>query len=179
LKTPYLLGIITALLFGSFAVSGFLAEAGPQPIETMQFDGLLVQLTDNFPNNIGTSIAECPTSHPFLIGGSHTFRSIDSSPGAHIIIPLFDTGNNAYQVDGSVSSGNGIEFKALALCANFNFPMGMSMVGGIPLDIDTLSLFIGAIGVNPVITGLVAITMGGVAAQAVWFVHRRRKSENS
>ena len=87
------------------------------PIETLQVDGLLVQLTQNFPNNIGTSIAECPTSHPFLIGGSHTFRSIDSSPGAHIIIPLFDTGNNAYQVDGSVSSGNGIEFQAHALCA--------------------------------------------------------------
>ncbi len=180
MKTPYLLGIITALLFGSFAVSGFLAEAGPQPIETIQVDGLLVQLTQNFPNNIGTSIAECPTSHPFLIGGSHTFRSIDSSPGAHIIIPLFDTGNNAYQVSGSVSSGNGIEFKAHALCANFNFPASMMAVGGVLFEIDTWSLFIGAIGVNPVITGLVAITMGGVAAQVIWYVNSRRiKSENS
>jgi len=87
------------------------------PIETIQVDGLLVQLTQNFPNNIGTSIAECPTSHPFLIGGSHTFRSIDSSPGAHIIIPLFDTDTNTYEVEGSVSSGNGIEFQAHALCA--------------------------------------------------------------
>jgi len=86
-------------------------------IETLQVDGLLVQLTQDFPNTMGTSIASCPISHPFLIGGSHTFRSIDSSPGRHIIIPLFDTGNNAYQVDGSVSSGNGIEFQAHALCA--------------------------------------------------------------
>ena len=52
-------------------------------------------------------------------------------------------------------------------------------IGGELLDINYVSLFIGAIGVNPVITGLVAITMGGVAAQAVWFVHRRRKSIKS
>jgi len=49
------------------------------------------------------------------------------------------------------------------------------MIGGELLDINTLPLLVGAIGVNPVITALVAITMGGVAAQAVWFVHRRRK----
>ncbi len=54
-----------------------------------------------------------------------------------------------------------------------------SMIGGALLDINTVSLLVGAIGVNPVITGLVAITMGGVAGQAVWFVHRRRKSKNS
>jgi len=54
-----------------------------------------------------------------------------------------------------------------------------SMIGGLLLDIDTVPLLVGAIGVNPIITGLVAITMGGVAAQAAWFVHRRRKSKNS
>ena len=90
--------------------------AGPQSIDTLQVDGLLVEARSSGPSN-NISIASCPISHPFLIGGSHTFRSIDSSPGAHIIIPLFDTGNNAYQVDGSVSSGNGIEIQAHALCA--------------------------------------------------------------
>ena len=39
-------------------------------------------------------------------------------------------------------------------------------------------LFEGAIGVNPVITGLVGITLAGVAAQAIWFVNSRKKSEN-
>jgi hypothetical protein len=53
-----------------------------------------------------------------------------------------------------------------------------SMVGGAWLDIDTVSLLVGAIGVNPIITGLFAITMGGVAAQAIWFVHSRKKKMN-
>ncbi len=54
-----------------------------------------------------------------------------------------------------------------------------SMIGGTLLEINTLPLLVGAIGVNPIITGLVGITIAGVAGQAVWFVHRRRKSENS
>jgi len=43
------------------------------------------------------------------------------------------------------------------------------------LDIDSWALFVANIGVNPVITGLVAITMAGVAEQAAWFIHRRKK----
>ncbi len=50
-----------------------------------------------------------------------------------------------------------------------------SMIGGELLAINTLPLLVGAIGVNPIITGLVAITLAGVAAQAIWFVHRRNK----
>lgn len=57
--------------------------------------------------------------------------------------------------------------------------MNMGMIGGELLDLDTMALFVGAIGVNPVITGLVAITIDGVAAQAIWYVNSRRKSENS
>jgi len=78
-----------------------------------------------------------------------------------------------------ISSGNGIEFKALALCANFNFPMNMGMIGGTLLDINTVSLLVASIGTNPIITALVGITLAGVAGQAVWFVHRRKKSKNS
>ena len=52
-----------------------------------------------------------------------------------------------------------------------------SMIGGVLMDIDTTALLVGAIGTNPVITGLVAITLAGVAGQAVWFVHRRKKSK--
>jgi len=59
------------------------------------------------------------------------------------------------------------------------FGLAMEAVGGAFLDIDSVSLLVGAIGTNPVITGLVGITLGGVAAQAIWFVHRRKKSENS
>ena len=54
-----------------------------------------------------------------------------------------------------------------------------SMIGGALLEINTVSLLVGAIGTNPVITGLVGITLAGVAGQVAWFVHRRRKSEHS
>jgi len=52
--------------------------------------------------------------------------------------------------------------------------MNMGMIGGELLNINTLPLLVGAIGVNPIITGLVGITIAGVAGQAVWFVHRRK-----
>jgi len=65
---------------------------------------------------------------------------------------------------------------ASVLLNNHCFAQALSsIIGGELLAINTLPLLVGAIGVNPVITGLVAITMGGVAAQAVWFVHRRKK----
>jgi len=64
---------------------------------------------------------------------------------------------------------------AAVLLNNHCFAQIMSVVGGILLDIDNWSLFVANIGVNPVITGLVAITMAGVAGQAAWFIHRRKK----
>jgi len=53
------------------------------------------------------------------------------------------------------------------------------VIGGYLIDINSASLFVAAIGINPVITGLVGITIAGITGQAVWFVHRRRKSETS
>lgn len=49
-------------------------------------------------------------------------------------------------------------------------------VGGNILEIDNYALFVAAIGTNPVITGLVGITLAGVAGQTLWFVHRRKNS---
>ena len=54
-----------------------------------------------------------------------------------------------------------------------------ALVGGYLIDIDNASLFVAVIGTTPVLTGLVGITLAGVAGQAVWFIHRRKKSENS
>jgi len=56
---------------------------------------------------------------------------------------------------------------------------GSMAVGGLMIPVDTVVLLAAAIGVDPLITGLVAITMAGVAAQAVWFVHRRKKNNSS
>jgi len=57
-----------------------------------------------------------------------------------------------------------------------NHPICGALVGGHLINIDNASLFVAAIGTNPVITGLVGITLAGVAGQAVWFVHRRKNS---
>ena len=55
------------------------------------------------------------------------------------------------------------------------FGLVMGAVGGELLEINTVSLLVAAIGTNPIITALVGITIAGVAGQAVWFVHRRKK----
>jgi LPXTG-motif cell wall-anchored protein len=52
-----------------------------------------------------------------------------------------------------------------------------TMIGGTLLEIDNYALFVAAIGTNPVITGLVGITIAGLTGQAVWFLFRRKKSE--
>ena len=54
-----------------------------------------------------------------------------------------------------------------------------NLIGGTLLETNTLPLLVGAIGTNPIITGLVGITIAGIAGQAVWLVHRRKKSKKS
>ena len=177
MKTPYLLGIITALLFGSFAMSGFYAQAGMEGLTVVHVKPQSITIQGGNPSD--TSTATCPPGTQ-LIGGDHELR---------LTIPLGelyqdfkiekepDFTTNEYNVVGTWLGDpifGGVNFAAVAFCATLTFPMGMSMIGGELLDLDTMALFIGAIGVNPVITGLVAITMGGVAAQAIWFVNSRR-----
>jgi len=53
--------------------------------------------------------------------------------------------------------------------------LAMQAVGGTLLKINTFALFVGAIGVNPIITGLVAITIAGVAGQVAWLVHKKKR----
>ena len=123
MKTGILVGIIAVTIFGTFAVQGIIAEAGLIPIETLQVDGLLVEAKTGSNPNVSSAL--CPISHPFLIGGTHTFGSLDSSTGQYTITPNFDTSTNTYSVEGIIFSGNGIKFQAHALCSNFNFPMGI------------------------------------------------------
>ena len=76
----------------------------------------------------------------------------------------------------SLSCGPGTkEVNGVCLCEQQN----NQCVGGVLLDTDTVSLLAGSIGIDPLLTGLIGITIGGLAVQAVWFVHRRKKSENS
>ena len=179
MKTPYLLGIITALLFGSFAISGMMAQGGVEDLE-------ILIVVDSLQTTIvgpTTSTATCPPTHKVIGGGIDTWINrnapLNPSFAQREIINLI--ANSFEVIIDDNDQGNAIQFAVFASCAKINFPMnGMSMIGGELLDLDTMALFIGAIGVNPVITGLVAITMSGVAAQAIWYVNSRRvKSENS
>jgi len=178
LKTPYLLGIITVLLFGSFAMSGMFAQAG--------MGGLVVTSVKGPPAFLGqgsfddVSVVFCPAGTQ-LIAGNFDFRESFSliRGWEYELVNLSNFVINEHAVIGttfnSFSGPDIVEFNAIAYCAELTFPMNMGgMIGGELLDIDTMALFVGAIGVNPVITGLVAITMGGVAAQAIWYVNSRR-----
>ena len=60
-----------------------------------------------------------------------------------------------------------------------NHPICDALVGGYLIDIDNASLFVAVIGTNPVITGLIGITLAGIAGQALWVIHRRKNSKNS
>ena len=173
MKTPYLLGIITVLLFGSFALSGMMAQAGPEDLEMIEFDGLPVVVTKNNP---GSSEALCPPTHKLISGSDVVFiEDTESSGLQYVLAGSADYPSNTYVLSGQITFGDGsaMVITAKAHCGKINFPM-MGIIGGELLDLDTMALFIGAIGVNPVITGLVAITMGGVAAQAIWYVNSRR-----
>ncbi len=72
----------------------------------------------------------------------------------------------------TLSCGPGtIEVNGVCQCEQQN----TQCVGGVIIDIDTVSLLAGTIGIDPLLTGLIGITIGGLAVQAVWFVHRRKK----
>ena len=172
LDSKILLGIIAVTIFGSFAVSGLFVQAGLEDLEI---------ITVQDPNiHTGVSIeseAICPATHKVIGGG--IFLLSNSGGGTIVLLEKINLARNLYVVT-AASGGQQLELNAFATCAKINFPLNLgSMIGGELLDINTASLLIGAIGVNPVITGLIGITLVGVVGQAVWFVHRRRKSENS
>ncbi len=54
--------------------------------------------------------------------------------------------------------------------------LAMQAVGGTLLQINTLAVLGAAIGVDPLITGLVVIIMLGVTGQVAWFVHRKKRN---
>jgi len=70
----------------------------------------------------------------------------------------------------SVDHPKGLE--KLCVPALKSFPT----VGGSNVPINTSALLVAAIGVNPVITVLVAITIAGVAGQIAWIVHKKKRN---
>jgi len=173
LDSKVLLGIIVVTIFGSFAVSGLFVQAGLEDLEisielgNVAFSGI--------PSTVLTSTATCPNTHKVIGGG--IAQLIFPGSGTTTTTETIDLGSNSYVVT-YVFNSDSATLQAFASCAKINFPM-MGMVGGLLLDIDTTGLLVASIGTNPVITGLFAVTVAGVVGQAVWFIHRRKKSENS
>jgi len=172
LKTQILLGIIAVTIFGTMAVQGMMVQAGISPIEIIQETGVQSSFQ---------SIATCPATHPFLIGGSYDLRAEEIQGIGNIeeVQTNFNTATNSYEVTATTAvNWSTYLVTAKALCASFNFPMNMGMaVGGELINIDTVSLLVSAIGVNPVITAIVGITLAGVAGQIAWFVYKERKKK--
>jgi len=179
LKTTILLGVIAVTIFGTMAVSGLFVQAGLEPNEITRELGN--QILPVWPSDQDlTSTATCPLTHKVIGGGIQNFL-IDNpalKPDRYEIFSNPDFPNNSWEVRFILSDNtDDLVLRAYAICQKINFPLNMgSMIGGELLDINTVSLLIASIGVNPVITALVGITIAGVAGQAIWFVHRRRKS---
>jgi len=171
LKTPILLGIIAVTILGTIAVQGMMVQAGVLPIETIQVIGPEVVLDTDLSS--GSSSAQCPPSHPFLIGGSY-LSTIDSN-ASYRITPSFDTVSNTYTIVATLLIGGGaIITQPFALCANFNFPMA---VGGLIIPIDTIALLAAGIGVDPIITGLLLLSMVGISFQVGRMLHKRKEDK--
>ena len=169
MNSKILLGIIAVTILGTLATQHIFVQAGFAPIETLQVDGNSISLPSF---GFVFSTATCTASHPFLIGGSYSYST--EGPG-NSFNTSFDTNTNSFIVQTEGESATGF-FQAHALCANFNFPMNMGgMIGGELLDINSVSLLVASIGTNPIITGLVGITIAGISGQTVWFIHKRRK----
>ena len=177
MDSKVLLGIIAVTIVGSFAVSGLFVQAGLEDLE-------ILIVIDPTPANAvsgvepATSTATCPITHKVIGGGIDFIIPDRSLPMMNLfsIRESIDLITNSYSV--SIDTTNpfpGVDVRAFATCAKINFPMDMSMIGGELLDINTVSLLVGAIGTNPVITGLVAVSIAGVVGQAVWFVHKKKK----
>lgn len=174
----------------------------PQP--DFDFDGVL-NGADNCPTTSnadqhdtdGDGVGDVCDENPSLVCGSGTIQSgtqciPDPSPSLMCGPNTFESGGFCIPVSELSFCGEHTEEIAgfcvpilSELCGTGTMiEMGVctaqamsSMIGGILMDIDTTSLLVASIGTNPVIAGLVGITLAGVAGQVAWFVHKRKKSE--
>ena len=152
--------------------------------------GILIAGTAFFPSPICISNLDSRSSPPLSCPpGYSNFVLIDPATGviynACIVTPgSFQDPTLPDQCqDKATLVGNHCVPDLSQVCGSGTIPQNLmcfaqsmgSMIGGTLANINTVSLLVGAIGTNPIITGLVGITLAGVAGQAVWFVHRRKK----
>ena len=142
--------------------------------------------TSNFCN-AGVAIGACPDGYsavflvipplttpiPFCVAPSTP--SPTPSAACQNGAVLDGTGHCVPDLNQICSTGTIIEPTQMLTCIA---QAAGSMIGGALLEINSVSLLVGSIGTNPVITGLVGITLVGITGQAVWFVHRRKKNSS-
>jgi len=139
---------------------------------------VIVDTLDTTQPNTKTSSASCPATDQIIGGGKlHFTQFAHTNPDRWIVDESLNLSTNSYDVTVTVLENSRIEFQAFAICAGITTLLNQmgSMIGGALLEINSVSLLVGSIGVNPVITGLVGITIAGIVGQTVWVVHRRKK----
>ncbi len=59
------------------------------------------------------------------------------------------------------------------------FAFSDDATGEEPQDIKSMVLLVASVGTQIAIFGLVGVIIAGAVGQTVWYIHRRKKSENS
>jgi len=144
----------------------------PPPIEGLTVDLITDPLV--IPSGIGTSGPFCQHSLEDLLIPDGTclppyvFGDVDIVGGGYQACLVFPQQIQDLTLAAQCQG-------AAVLLSNHCFAEIIAMVGGALLSIDTTAVLVAAIGTDPVVTGLVALTMVGVAGQAAWLIHRRKK----
>ncbi len=153
-------------VFGTHLTLGCLPPGFPNTDPTRVFGGTTDFCTTGTALPPGTGFPRCPIGYipvDFIVqplGITVTF-CVASITTIGTMTPV-----------GSCQDGAVLDANDHCVCEQQN----NQCVGGVIIDTDTVSLLAGAIGIDPLLTGLIGITIGGLAVQAVWFVHRRRKN---
>jgi len=104
----------------------------------------------------------------------------NTSPTSTGFIPLPNTGANIpnlnIKIEASFNSQREDYFLTEVEVIGDAIEVPGNVIGGKILEIDNYTLLVAITETNPVLTGLVGITLAGIAGQAVWFVHRRKNS---
>ena len=165
-------------------LSGMMAQAGMGGLVVTEVRGQSFPAAEEGSGPVSKEVV-CPSGTQ-LLGGYWDLDLVESYDSQQSSFPeltysIFSTPDftlNKFSVTVEVFPSstflNKVGVVPIAYCGQLTFPMQMGMIGGELLDINTVSLLVASIGVNPVITGLVGITIAGVAGQAIWFIHKRR-----
>jgi len=136
----------------------------PSTLPSLHFVSITSDIDGTFAGcDVGISNWVCILDSPLSLG-THTLSFTLFPPGSAEQVEI-------QLIIGTICGPGTVFEDGVCVCEQQN----NQCVGGVIIDTDTVSLLAGAIGIDPLLTGLIGITIGGLAVQAVWFVHRRKK----